>query len=483
MNINPNRILTHIDAPQGDGPVVYWMNRDIRVRDNWALLYAQELAFVKKVPLFVVYNLVVPYLGGGERQWDFKVRALQELQGSCQKKNISFFLLIDENTKDTPELLKTFCKKYHVGVLVTDFSPLRISRAWIEKIKKNITIPFFEVDAHNIVPCVIASDKQEFGAYTLRPKLHKLLNTFLEPFPALKKHPFLYKGKIPTISWKKIHAHTGIDTRVAPIGWIMPGEKCAHTAVAHFIRKILPEYGVLRNDPNAHMQSNLSPYLHYGMIAPARIVFDVCAHTDTSVTSLIATQKNRAKLETKQTYTLTDNAGAFLEELIVRRELSDNFCFYNEAYDSCEGFPDWAKKSHKKHAKDVREYTYTKKQFEEARTHDELWNACQQEMIQTGKMHGYMRMYWAKKILEWTKSPDDAMTIAIYLNDRYELDGRDPNGYAGIAWSIGGVHDRAWFERPVFGQIRYMNANGCASKFDTKKYITTWNPHNKRLFI
>ena len=162
---------------------------------------------------------------------------------------------------------------------------------------------------------------------------------------------------------------------------------------------------------------------------------------------------------------------AFLEELIIRRELADNFCFYSAHYDSFAGFPDWAKKTLHEHRKDKRNYLYTSDEFERAQTHDDLWNAAQMEMMKRGKMHGYMRMYWAKKILEWTESPEKALQIAIYLNNKYELDGRDPNGYAGIAWSIGGVHDRAWGERPIFGKIRYMSYQGCKSKFDVKKYI------------
>jgi deoxyribodipyrimidine photo-lyase len=192
------------------------------------------------------------------------------------------------------------------------------------------------------------------------------------------------------------------------------------------------------------------------------------------IEELMSKEKNKAKLDPKGMLVLTDHASAFLEELIVRRELADNFCFYHLDYDSPLGFPDWAKKTHERHKNDVREYTYTQKQFERAETHDTLWNACQQELLKTGKMHGYMRMYWAKKILEWTPTVEDAMEIAIYLNDTYELDGRDPNGYAGIAWSMGGVHDRAWFERPVYGQIRYMNRSGCASKFSVDTYIATW---------
>jgi deoxyribodipyrimidine photo-lyase len=166
---------------------------------------------------------------------------------------------------------------------------------------------------------------------------------------------------------------------------------------------------------------------------------------------------------------------AFLEELVVRRELSDNFCFYNEDYDRFRGFPEWARTSLDKHRDDPREYIYSLEAFERAATHDPLWNAAQLEMVKRGKMHGYMRMYWAKKILEWTESPERAMEIAIYLNDRYQLDGRDSNGYAGIAWSLGGVHDRPWRERPVFGKLRYMNFNGCKRKFDVRAYIAKWN--------
>jgi len=203
-----------------------------------------------------------------------------------------------------------------------------------------------------------------------------------------------------------------------------------------------------RNDPVADGQSNLSPYLHFGQISAQRVALEV---ENASV--------DKASRDT------------FLEELIVRRELADNFCFYTPQYDKFEGFPAWARKTLNAHRKDRRAYSYTLQQFEYAKTHDELWNAAQTEMVKRGKMHGYMRMYWAKKILEWTGSPEKAMETAIYLNDLYGLDGRDPNGYTGIAWSIGGVHDRAWNERPIFGKIRYMSYNGCKSKFDVKRYI------------
>jgi deoxyribodipyrimidine photo-lyase len=197
-------------------------------------------------------------------------------------------------------------------------------------------------------------------------------------------------------------------------------------------------------------QSNLSPYLHFGQISAQRIALEV--------------HKSDVPYRDRE---------AFLEELIVRRELSDNYCLYNSDYDRVSGFPRWARESLQKHGKDRREYLYSTETFEQALTHDALWNAAQKEMVCRGKMHGYMRMYWAKKILEWSASPEMALETAIYLNDRYELDGRDPNGYAGIAWSIGGVHDRAWNERPVFGKVRYMSYNGCRGKFDINAYIRT----------
>ena len=469
--MNTSRIFPLNTKDVGDGPVVYWMDRDMRIQDNWALIHAQKIALERKVPLIIIYNLVVNFLQGSYRQWDFKVRGLQEIQQTCAEKNIPFYLLIDTTGKQSPELIVGFCNDHNVGILITDCSPLRIQRHWKEKIAKNISCAMTMVDAHNIVPVWIASNKQEYGAYTLRPKIHKLLPEYLDDFPTVRKHPISYTKKIPTIHWKKLLDIPEVDKKNTPVTWIIPGEKHAKKTLQHFIKNKLDTYGTLRNDPLADAQSNLSPYLHYGMISPQRVAMEIIDHVKFPIQKILDSLKNKTSVGTDQPLTLIDHAGAFLEELIVRRELSDNFCWYNEHYDTTEGFPDWAKKSHRRFRHDKREYIYTLKQFEQAKTHDELWNAAQLEMVTTGKMHGYMRMYWAKKILEWTANVEDAMKIAIYLNDTYELDGRDPNGYAGIAWSIGGVHDRAWFERPIFGQIRYMARSGCEKKFDVKAYI------------
>lgn len=442
--IDNRRVKILKESESRRGPVVLWMSRDQRMNDNWAVLFAQELAIKQQSPLAVLFCLVPRFLNATIRQYSFMTKGLQELEKNLKKKDIPFFLLTGFPDTEIPK----FVNKYKIGTIVTDFSPLHINREWKESVIKNIDVPFYEVDAHNIVPCWTASSKQEYSARTLRPKLHRLLPEFLNDYPSVKKHPYRWKEKNSIIDWGKSLKTLDVDHTIQEVEWIRPGEKTAYRTMQKFFKNKLSLYDTQRNDPLVEGQSNLSPYLHFGQISPQRIAFEV---------SKISTEKK--------------SKDAFLEELIVRRELSDNFCFYNANYDNVEGFPIWAKKTLNEHRHDKRKYLYTLEQFENALTHDVLWNAAQMEMVKKGKMHGYMRMYWAKKILEWTESPEQAMKIAIYLNDRYELDGRDPNGYTGIAWSIGGVHDRAWNNRPIFGKIRFMSYNGCKSKFDINKYI------------
>jgi deoxyribodipyrimidine photo-lyase len=440
--INKNRIRLLKRGTETVGPVIYWMSRDQRVHDNWALLFAQNLSTEKKKDLVVVFSIVPKFLDATLRQYDFMLNGLAEVEKELKRYNIPFFILLGEPSVQIPE----FINEHAASTLVSDFDPLKIKRKWKNEIAKKINIPFYEVDAHNVIPCLYVSGKQEFGAYTIRPKIHKNLPEFLEEFPKLKKMKS-NSAFNKNIDWKKIYSSLSLDESVKPVEWIKPGEKAAHKTLKDFIENKIDKYSELRNDPNENVLSNLSPYLHFGQISAQRVAQIVNGLGD------------------------HPSVNSFLEELIVRRELSDNFCYYNSNYDSFKGFPDWAKKTLNNHKKDKREFVYSSKIFEEANTHEDLWNAAQNELINTGKLHGYMRMYWAKKILEWSKSPEKALMIAIYLNDKYELDGRDPSGYVGCAWAIGGVHDRAWAERPVYGKIRYMNRNGAKRKFDIEKYI------------
>ena len=442
--MNLKRVKTLKNVAEGKGSVVYWISRDQRVHDNWALIYAQKIAKEKKKPLVVLFILVSDFMGATIRQYGFMLKGLQEVESELEKYNIPFILL-----RGKPEVeIPGFIKNNNVSVLVTDFDPLRIKRTWKKEVAEEIEIPFYEVDAHNIVPCLHVSDKVEFAAYTIRPKIHKLLPEFLDDFPKLEKMKSNSTSNNDKINWKEVTNSLKVNSEVKEVDWIKPGEKAAANALENFLEKGLTKYSEERNDPNKNALSNLSPYLHFGQISAQRIALTV-----------------------QQFYQKNISADAYLEELIVRRELSDNFCYFNPNYDLFDGFHHWAKETLNKHRKDKREFLYSLEGFENANTHKDLWNAAQMELLISGKMHGYMRMYWAKKILEWSKSPEDALSVAIYLNDKYELDGRDPNGYVGCAWAIGGVHDRAWTERPVYGKIRYMNRNGAARKFDIEAYI------------
>jgi len=418
------------------------MSRDQRTEDNWALLFAQELALKTKTPLTVVFSLVPDFLGATIRQYGFMLRGLEEVERRLNDMGIDFRLLLGGPEEEIPK----FTKENDASVLVTDFSPLRTKRNWTATVSERIDIPFYEVDTHNIVPCWIASPKQEYAARTFRPKFYRTFPEFWEDFPRL--HESSCPQESDPTDWSSVKKTLRVDRSVPEVDWIKPGETAAHKALRHFLKEKLDSYDEKRNDPTKNGQSGLSPYLHFGQISAQRVALEA--------------EKTSARQESKE---------AFLEELMVRRELSDNFCFQNPQYDSFDAFPDWAKKTLSQHRFDPREYLYSHEKLEEGQTHDDLWNAAQMEMVLKGKMHGYMRMYWAKKILEWSESPKQAQRTAICLNDRYELDGRDPNGYVGIAWCIGGLHDRAWKERPIFGKVRYMSYKGARSKFKAPAYM------------
>lgn len=450
MSINLKRVRKLNKIDYNTGPVIYWMQRDQRTIDNWALLYAQQLAFQHNVPLMVVFCLVPNFLDANIRHYSFMLKGLKEVEKQLKIKRIPFYLLLGQPDE---ELLR-FVEEKKGGTVVSDFNPLNIVKNWKNKLSTNLKIPFFEVDSHNIIPCWLTSPKQEYGAYTIRPKINRQLYEFLENIPSLKDDSG--EGLLDeTIDWDAVLRSLKVDHTIPEVDWIQPGESEALASLSEFINSKLETYSRDRNDPNKDVLSNMSPYLHFGHISAQRIAFEV-----------------------KKTSANQDSKDSYLEELIVRRELSDNFCFYNKDYQTLSSLPGWAKNTLDIHKHDIRTHIYSLEELEQALTHDKLWNAAQLQMLVTGKMHSYMRMYWAKKILEWTQPPDQSLKYAIYLNDKYELDGRDPNGYTGILWSIGGLHDRAWKERPVFGKIRYMSYNGCKNKFNINHYIDKFNNHN-----
>ncbi|KAI5059373.1 hypothetical protein GOP47_0025692 [Adiantum capillus-veneris] len=440
-------------ATQG-APVVYWMSRDQRSRDNWALLYAAQQARQQCSPLCVSFNLVDSFLHAQARHFGFMLRGLRIVQQNLSSIGIPFFLLRGKAEENIP----AFVERCGASVLVMDFSPLRIGRAWREAVCRGVpsSVSVFEVDAHNVVPVWVASEKQEYGARTIRSKIQRHLPEYLVEYPPLTAPSHKWTlDKPESIDWDSlIDEVIKKGAEVPEVKWCEPGEDAAMELLLGkkkgFLTVRIRNYADDRNDPaKTAALSGLSPYLHYGQISAQR-----CALEGRKV---------------RRTHTKAIDA--FLEELVIRRELADNYCFYQPHYDSLQGAYEWARNTLLAHASDKREYIYTQEELEKGKTYDELWNASQLEMVHLGKMHGFMRMYWAKKILEWTSGPEEALAIAIYLNDKYELDGRDPNGYVGCMWSICGIHDQGWQERPVFGKIRFMNYNGCKRKFNVDGYI------------
>lgn len=443
--------------------VVYVMSRDQRVHDNHALLEAQSTALEKKLPLVVVFNL---YGSSGVRareHFEFMIEGLKELEDELSKHDIGFILTFGKHNGE----LQTALKELDPTALYFDFSPLRGPKITREYLSSHLNCPCFVVDTHNIIPVWEASPAEEFAAHTFRTKVHYKLADWLEEPKKIVKHPVKFSGS--KADWQKarksiFHVKSnGIKLE------FKPGESAANQELKSFTEKRLGDYAKDRNMPTVDGQSNLSPYLHFGMISSLRVTLEVTKHH----TPLLIKEARLARNEGAPTE--ADSIDAFLEELIVRKELSDNFCYYNQNYDSIKGARDWAVKSLNEHASDQREYLYDLTKLEEAKTHDLAWNAAQNQLRKTGKMHGYMRMYWAKKILEWSKDAGVAVKNADYLNDHYSIDGGDPNGYVGVLWSIAGLHDRPWFEREVYGKIRYMNYNGLKNKFDVEEYEKQWN--------
>ncbi|WP_448874305.1 deoxyribodipyrimidine photo-lyase [Desulfobulbus propionicus] len=451
--VDPRRIRCYNGTAVHRGPVLYWMHREFRAQDNWGLIHARDQALRLQVPLAVVFCLVPAFLGATLRQFDFLLKGLEGSVPALDQANIALIL----RSGDPSQEMMRCCHEVQPSLVVTDFDPLRIKRQWLQALLRDQAVPVHEVDSRNIVPAWIASPRREYMARTIRPKIHRMLPEMLGPFPKLPAHPHPWPAPPPSLSFADLRTALRVDTSVAPVKGLRPGEAGAREVLDTFLRQRLPRYDQ-RNDPNKGVCSGLSPYLHFGMIAAQSVVLE------------LTHQGLRG-----------DNVDSFIEELVVRRELSDNFCLYTADYDRIDGFPDWALRTLEQHRNDPRPYLYDQEGFDRAQTHDPLWNAAQRQLVDSGTIHGYMRMYWAKKILEWSPDAAEALRIAIFLNDRYALDGRETNGYTGIAWSIGGVHDRGWSERPIFGTIRYMNESGARRKFDVHRYIRTWSGHQPAL--
>jgi deoxyribodipyrimidine photo-lyase len=439
------QMLNTLDIRKGDF-VLYWMQQSQRAESNHALEYAIQQANRMDQPVLVVFGLMDNYPDANLRHYTFMLEGLQETRATLAKRGIKLVV-----QKGHPaDVALAIGRK--ASLIVCDRGYLRHQRKWRKTVAQKAGCRVVQIESDVVVPIETVTSKAEYAARTIRPKIHKHLNDYLvELQPTKLKHPSL-PLKLRGIGLESINAvleKMSLDHSVLPVsGFFRGGTSQAQKMLAEFLRNRFANYEENRNQPQTDDVSHMSKYLHFGQISPLVIAIKV-RNTD-----------KRFK----------DVKAAFLEELVIRRELAMNFVYHTPYYDAYRCLPMWAQKTLNDHKKDKRQWVYSRRQLENAKTHDEYWNAAMREMKATGFMHNYMRMYWGKKILEWSKTPEQAFNTTLAINNKYFLDGRDANSYAGVAW-VFGMHDRAWSERPIFGKIRYMSASGLERKSDIQAYV------------
>lgn len=426
--------------------VIYWMQQSQRADDNHALEYAIQQANRLGQGVLVVFGLMDDYPEANLRHYTFMLEGLQETRDTLARLGIKMVIQQGVPAEVVIKLGR------HASVIVCDCGYLRHQKAWREALAQQAACRVVQVESDVIVPLRVVSDKAEYAARTIRPKIHKHLADYLIDFrpTTVKKSSLNLKvNGIDVDNKDAVLQKLKLDPGVPPVTkYFKGGSSRARQIFKSFLHRRLANYVDNRNQPQTDDISHMSPYLHFGQISPLYLALQI-----NGLDSDLQAAKD-----------------SFLEELIVRRELAMNFANYAPHYDSYQCLPNWARITLADHRKDQREHVYTRRQLENAQTHDEYWNAAMREMRYTGFMHNYMRMYWGKKILEWSKTPAHAFRTTLAINNKYFLDGRDPNSFTGVAW-VYGVHDRAWFERPIFGKVRYMAASGLERKCDIKGYV------------
>ena len=434
-------------APARGAFVLYWMQASQRAVDNHSLEYAIERANDLALPVGVLFCLTQDYPEANLRHYAFMLEGLRETVDALTSRGIATLVVNGSPVTQVPRVAR------RAAMVVTDRGYLRHQREWRAQVAGSLECPLVQVETDAVVPVESASPKAEYAAATLRPKIGRMLLRYLVPVRPREAVAPQLRFDEPSIDLSDVDvalAALRVDTTVGRVQTLRGGASEAQRLLVAFLDEKLEDYERLRSNPAEQCSSQLSPYLHFGQVSPLRV-------------ALLARDRGGP------------GADAFLEQLIIRRELSLNYVYYNTAYDRIAALPRWAQETLTAHDADQRPYVYDLDALEGATTHDPYWNAAQLEVVRTGSMHNYMRMYWGKKILEWSPTPADAFERALYLNNRWQLDGRDPNSYAGVAWCFG-MHDRPWQERPVFGKVRYMNAAGLERKFPIRDYATLYGP-------
>jgi deoxyribodipyrimidine photo-lyase len=425
--------------------VLYWMQSSQRAEQNHALEYAVQRANEMGQRLLVVFGLTDDYPEANLRHYAFMLEGLKDAQEALKERGIKMVV-----RRGPPDEVAVEAGR-DASLVVTDRGYMRPQKRWREEVAKGVGCLVTQVESDVVVPVELASGKQEHAARTLRPKIGEYMEDFLvelTPTKVEKQSTNMGERGLDLSDIDGVLDGMDLDRSVGVLGHLYKGgTSAAKKMFRRFLQNGFDGYVEHRNQPQTDDVSHMSKYLHFGHVSPIWLALEA--------------RRSKAK---------RDNIESFVEELVVRRELSMNFVFYNDDYDSFSNLPGWAKETLREHKDDEREHVYTTEQLENARTHDEYWNAAMREMVHTGYMHNYMRMYWGKKILEWSKTPEHAYRTTLYLNNKYFLDGRDPNSFANVAW-VFGQHDRGWTEREVFGKVRYMSAGGLERKTKPEQYV------------
>lgn len=449
--IEATRIKVLRDEPPREGGryVQYWMQQAMRAEGNPALDYAIETANGLKLPVLVSFGLTggrgPNYPDANARHYAFLLQGLAEVQATLASRGIGFVIRYGA----PPDVTLEFAAR--AAVLVCDRGYLRPQRTWQAAVRERVGCRMVEVETDAVVPVETVSTKHEFAARTIRPKIMRLVEDYLVEHPQPKVK--VRAGDLGAVSDVdlsdplKTAREQKVDQSVGPVRRLQGGLSNARRRLAGFLEAGFDGYAENRSEPHRATVSHMSPYLHFGQISPVEIALGARA-------AKAAGQEDRA---------------SYIEELVVRRELSQNHCWFEPRYDGYESIPDWARKTLDEKRGDARPHHYTRDQLEAGETHDRYWNAAMREMRDTGYMHNRLRMYWGKKIIEWTPSPEEAFATTLAINNRYFVDGRDANSFTNVAWLFG-LHDRPWFRRPVFGTVRYLGDN-TLRKFDAEAYL------------
>ena len=430
--------------------VVYWMQSSQRVHDNHALAYAIDWGNRLQIPVVVYFGLYDDFPGGNLRHFAFM---LEGLQSAAQKLRDQGMEMVVKTTYP-PEGALHMARK--AALLVMDRGYLRVEKTWRQEVIDRCDVPVYQVETNVVLPVERVSHKEEYAAHTIRKKIHRALQNYLVPLKprrptvsALGRTDLEMEQDLDLLQQPIAEILEGlqVDRKVPPVSSrvFQGGEDAAHRQLEAFIDRKLAAYPDKQSDAGDTVTSELSPYLHFGQISPLKVALRVYEQVG-------------------------DVHHPFLEQLIVRRELAMNFVYWNEAYDSFTALPDWAQKTLNEHRGDPRDVIYTLEELVQANTYDRYFNAAQRELMMRGTIHNYMRMYWGKKIIEWSPTPEEAFKVLLQLNDEFALDGRDPNGYTNILWCFG-KHDRPFQERQVLGKVRYMSEKALKRNGDPDAYV------------